>query len=159
MQNMASIFRAFFILISTGALVVAFGYGQVKSRKVCTDDELKRALDESDTLKDWKAVYRSFKSFGHCDTGAVSEGYDDSAIRLLTKDWKHVVVLSQLGSADREFGKFVLRHISELASEDELQVISKNAKSSCPSGEASFCQRIVNRIVQCSVIDRERWRR
>jgi hypothetical protein len=89
---------------------------------VCTIDEVNRALDESDRLKDWDSAYRYFKTFGHCDSGAVSEGSDDSIIRLLLRDWNHFESLARLVANDPAFETFVLNHIDELASQEEFGV-------------------------------------
>ncbi len=135
------------IIILSSAFSAESGYeAQTTTETACTMDQGLRAENETDRLKDWDAVYRFFKEFAHCDNGAVSEGLDDSIIRLLGKDWNHIDALARLAARDKGFEKFVLRHIDELASQEELRSIAKNAKSLCPSGEAPLCTRIEAQI-------------
>src|SRR5437016_7679291 len=108
------------IIILSSAFSAESGYeAQTTTETACTMDQGLRAENETDRLKDWEAVYRFFKEFAHCDNGAVSEGLDDSIIRLLGKDWNHIDALARLAARDKGFEKFVLRHIDELASQEE----------------------------------------
>jgi hypothetical protein len=101
------------------------------------------ALDEADGLKDWDAVYRSFKTFGHCgNNGVVAELYDDDVARLLANDWNHFNALIRLTANDEAFERFVLFHISETANYDDLIAAEKNAGSLCPPGRTQLCERI-----------------
>jgi hypothetical protein len=135
--------RALLLVFLSGALTAACGSAaQMANQKECTDDQAMHALDEADVLRTWDAVYRSFKTFGHCDDGAIAEGYDDSIIRLLVSDWNHFDDLARLSAGDQAFEKFVLRHIDELASEEQLSTIAKNANSRCPPGQIPLCRRI-----------------
>ena len=138
---MSTLARALFIVFLSSAITTPCVYGaQTATQKVCTQDEGMHV--ESDVLKDWDAVYRSFKAFGHCDNGAGAESYDDSIVRLLVSDWNHFDALARLASSDQAFEKFVLTHIDELASQEELRAIAKNAKLSCLPGQAPLCARI-----------------
>jgi hypothetical protein len=104
------------------------------------------AESDSDVLEDWDEVYRSFKKFGHCDNGAVAEGYDDVIVRLLVNDWNHFDTLARLTGGDKAFETFVVSHIDELASQEQLRAIARNAKSLCPSGGTPVCTRIEARV-------------
>lgn len=112
------------------------------NQRICTKAEELQALDESDSLKDWNAVHRSFKRFAQCDDGAVGEGYSDTVGRLLTKDWKEITTLGTLFTADHEFERFVLRHIDETLPADELRSIARSATRNCPAGQNALCKKI-----------------
>jgi hypothetical protein len=127
-------------LILPAVLAIAIGVRVADAdQKVCTQEQGKRALDESDSLKDWNSVYRSFKSYAHCDDGAIAEGYSDTVGRLLADDWQHVDLLYRLAASDGSFKGFVLRHIDETIPDEELKAIVKNAKFRCPAGKSHFC--------------------
>jgi hypothetical protein len=144
---MSTLVRALLMVILSSAFTAASGYGaQAANEKVCTMDEGIRAESETDQLNDWDAVYRYFKAYGHCDNGAASEGSADAIIRLLVSDWKHLDTFARLAASDTVFEKFVLNHIDELASQEELRTIEKNAKSLCPLGETPLCTRIEARV-------------
>jgi hypothetical protein len=111
-------------------------------QKSCTAVEAKRALENVDHLKDWDAVHRVFIRFGHCDDGAIAEGYSDTVGRLLAKDWKHFGDFAELGRSDPKFENFVLRHIDETLPIDVLKAITDNAQKSCPADKKVLCRKI-----------------
>jgi len=126
------------------------GRTDAASQKACTEDEEKHALDQADRLKDWNDVYRAFKRYGHCDDGAIAEGYRDTIGRLLAHDWEHVDDMFRLTATDITFKRFVLRHTDETIPADELKTIANNAKLHCPSGQDPFCGQIVAHAVPSS---------
>jgi len=128
------------IPISFTCAVPSLLFATPARQKECTDEEAKIAIDQSDQLKDWRSAYEFFKRFGHCDDGAVADGFSDSVAKLLAKDWKHLGVLDRLFSNDKDFKNFVFRHIDETADTDDLKAIVKNAKLRCPSGKATLCK-------------------
>ena len=79
-----------------------------------------------------------FQAFGHCDDGAIGEGYSDTVGRLLAADWQHFDVLYRLIAANGSFKKFVLRHIDETLPDDELKSIVTNATLRCPAGKKTL---------------------
>src|SRR6267143_5984162 len=109
-------------------------------QKECTHEEAKTAIDQADQLKDWRSAYEFFKHFGHCDDGAIAEGYSESVAKVLAKYWKHLDAFAKLASRDSDFEKFVLRRIDETADTDDLKAIVKNAKLRCPSGKETLCK-------------------
>jgi hypothetical protein len=134
------------------SLVVTFAFfaglagaagGQTKS---CTEKDAKDALNLPDNYRDWNAAYRSFQRFGQCDDGAIAEGFSEAIAQLLAKDWKkHVDALIRLATNDKKFERFVLRHVDETLSDDELRTIAENARLYCPNGEKPFCRLILTR--------------
>lgn len=144
---MSTLVRAFLIVFLGSAVGAARSHGaQAASQEPCTPDEGNRAENVAGTLKDWDAVYRYFKEFHHCDGGAIAELSDDSIIRLLLKDWDHIDVYCRLAANDKRFETFVLKHIDELSSREDLEAIAKNAKSLCPLGRSSQCQEIESAV-------------
>lgn len=113
------------------------------NQKSCTTSEEKRALDEADNLKDWDALHRSFIRFGHCDDGAIAEGYSDTVGRLLAGKWEHIGNLGKLVVSDKKFENFVLRHIDETLPTDTLKVIANKAENNCPADETALCRKIL----------------
>ena len=116
------------------------------NQKPCTTSEEKQALNEADSLKDWDALHRSFIRFGHCDDGAIAEGYSDTVGRLLTRDWKHIGTLGKLAVSDKKFESFVVRHIDETLPTDTLKAIANNAEKSCPADETALCKKMLQSI-------------
>jgi hypothetical protein len=113
------------------------------NQKSCTTPEEKQALDEADSLKDWDALHRSFIRFGHCDDGAIAEGYSDTVGRLFARDWEHIGTLGKLVVSDKKFESFVLRHIDETLLTDTLKAIANHAEKSCPADGKTLCRKIL----------------
>jgi len=137
------------VVLATAMLsVLLAGWTSTTSQmKVCTDKDAEQALNLPVRYKDWDAAYRIFKRFGQCDDGAIAEGYSEAIAQLLAHDWEHLNVLIRLTSSDKAFKEFVLRHIDETLSEDELQAIVSNSRLRCPIGGKAFCKLIETRAV------------
>ncbi len=112
--------------------------------KECTHKEASLAESDIDNLKDWDSVYRSFKRFRHCDSGAVSEGYSAVIGHLLADDWKHIDRLIKLCSMNKRFERFVIDHIDETVSVNVSQQIIDNTRLLCPSEAKALCKEIEN---------------
>ena len=144
---------AFLILALGYAITAALLFGaQTANYKKCTMDDVNRALDEVDRLKDWDAVYAFFKAFHHCDSGAVAEGVSDSVVQLLAKDWNHFDAFARLAASDEAFKKFVLRHIDETALSEELEAATRNAVTLCLAGQTQLCELIEAQIRRLDLI-------
>jgi hypothetical protein len=116
------------------------------SQKPCSRSEERRALDEHEKLKTWGDIFHSFKSYGHCDDGAIAEGYSDKVVHLLAMDWKSFTELNHLTKANPDFRNFILRHIDTTASWDELRSAQQNARRRCPAEGTTLCRVIDHQI-------------
>jgi hypothetical protein len=112
------------------------------TKKQCTKQEAIQAENGLDSLKNWDDVYRSYRTFSHCDDGSIAEGYSDVVTRLLADDWKHFPRLVALANANKPFREFVLKHIDETVSDTVRSKISDNARSRCPRGGQALCDSI-----------------
>jgi hypothetical protein len=117
--------------------------------KICTKEAAIKAENDTDTLTNWERVYRSFKRYGHCDDGAISEGYSDKICRLLAYDWEHISGLKKLAQKDKKFTVFVIRHIDDTVKVKDIKKIFANSIESCPAGNEALCKSIIERI--CSL--------
>lgn len=120
----------------------ALGYAQFTLAKDCSRKEAIQAETESSTLPDWDSVYKAFRRFAHCDSGAIGEGYSESVGRLLAKDWVHLERLRILSQRDKGFERFVIRHINETLPLDYLQQIIVNTRQYCPQNARRICDLI-----------------
>jgi hypothetical protein len=133
-------YRAVLIVtVSTAMASSSMCSQEVPKKKVCTEKDASLAIEASTSPNNWEAMYQVFKKFGHCDDGAMAEGYDDTVVRLLAKDWEHVDALIRLVASDNLFERFVLRHISETVPDEELNAAANNAKTACPAGQSRLC--------------------
>jgi hypothetical protein len=93
----------------------------------------------------WDALYKSFRSYGHCDDGAVGEGYSDSVARILADRWKSLPRLSSLAAENVAFRRFVLKHIDASDDMNEIRNIKIKAQTQCPLQLRGLCDDIGKR--------------
>ena len=105
----------------------------------CTVAEARRAFDEADTIRTWDALYASYQKFGHCDDGAIGEGYSESVARILADHWSSLPRFNQLTSNDAAFRKFVIRHLDATLNSDDVERIKNKATMHCPPGLRKTC--------------------
>lgn len=125
MRGIAAVVLQYAILWSLafglGARVLAGDY-----QKSCTTQDAMMAEEQVPVLKNWGEVYQSYKAYGHCDDGALAEGYSDSISRLLSDEWSSADQLNRFVLRDRDFERFVLKHIDESMSWDLPEKIRNN---------------------------------
>jgi hypothetical protein len=129
------------IIVTTIGLIVTLllaqaGYAQ---KHPCSDGEGRAALDEAVTLRSWDALYKSYKSYRHCDDGAIGEGYSESVARILVDHWNTLSRLAQLGNKDAEFRAFVVHHVDATLNMDDVEKIKTRTKAQCPNGLRTLC--------------------
>ncbi|HZC24296.1 MAG TPA: hypothetical protein VE866_13215, partial [Candidatus Binatia bacterium] len=98
-----------------------------------------RALDKTDSLRTWDALYKSYRSYQRCDDGAIAEGYSESVIRILADHWSTLPQLSRLAKHDAQFRRFVIRHVDATLNSDDVMLVRSKAKTACPEGSNKLC--------------------
>jgi hypothetical protein len=138
------------LLYFSVALVGVVAQGLMAQQQICSRELEMRAINEvsSVRLKNWNAVYRSFKTFQNCDDGGIAEVYSDAIGTLLDDGWKEFDEAYRLTLADGSFQQFVLRHIDTTLLDDQLQAIAENARARCPAGKSPFCN-----LIEASAVD------
>ena len=119
-----------------------------QSKAKCTQEDAIKAETQASSLQDWAGVYKSYKRFAQCDDAAIGEGYSDSVARLLSDGWRQFYQLNSLALHDRNFERFVLRHIDQLMSPDQEKKIRANAVAHCMPPRKRLCRSIVTRLDQ-----------
>jgi len=127
-------------------LLLTLRLAEATELKPCTKEQAIRAETGASSLRTWPQVYESYKNFRQCDDGAIDEGYSDSIARLLSERWSTVDELHRLTSHNRGFERFVLRHVDELMSPTQAEMIHKNAEDHCPSNVRQLCGKVIDRL-------------
>ena len=113
--------------------------------KPCSREQAMQALATASVLNTWPEVLASFRKFGHCDNGAISEGYSVSVVAMLADRWNQVAELDKALSTEPTFRAFVLRHIDETAGRDEFNRLVANAAVRCPPQSVPTCEAVLTR--------------
>jgi hypothetical protein len=129
--------------LTVACLVLTAGIG-VGQSPLYSEEEAMRAEMATDQLKTWQSVLQFYKQYSHCDDGSIGEGFSDAVAKLLANHWDHFSDFVKLASNDKEFGKFVVRHVDETIdwSHDSLK-INENARLHCPSRSARLCRALI----------------
>ena len=107
--------------------------------RACTAQEAQAGEVSSATATSWKTLHRQFRLFGHCDDGAIGDGFSESVTRLLADQWATVRNVEPMIAADRDFWRFIVRHVDATVPPDRLQKIARNASERCPRSLEGFC--------------------
>ena len=108
----------------------------------CSDTEAQRAESEAVMLRSWDDLYGSYKRYKHCDDGAISEGYSEAVARILVDHWNTLSRLADITYKDTDFRRFVLKHIDQTLTLEDIKNIRANAEKKCPSGLRDLCREI-----------------
>jgi hypothetical protein len=127
------------ICTTLAIVTLIFATTGVGQQHPCPESEGKRALDETDSVRTWDALYKSYHSHRNCDDGAIGEGYSESVIRILADHWSSLSRLDALGRQDPEFRHFVLRHVDATLNTDDVALVKHKAKTECPMRLNKLC--------------------
>jgi hypothetical protein len=105
----------------------------------CTEAQTRRAEVEAVNLRNWDALYRSYKRYARCNDVDAAEGYSESVARILVDHWNTLPRLAKLGAGDSSFRRFVLSHVDATLNMIDVESIREKAKSACPEGLHSLC--------------------
>jgi hypothetical protein len=122
------------IALCLASLVAAFGQNHP-----CTKHEAEHADEAVDTMKSWDLVHDWYARYEHCDDGGPAEGVSEAVARNLVDRWETLPRLGELAK-DAAFRSFVLKHVNETLSRDDLKKISANAAKRCPMSLVSLCR-------------------
>ncbi len=127
------------------AVVVMLAASVSGEAKECTRAQAREAEAAASSLTTWGEILSSFRRFGHCDDGAVAEGYSVSVVGMLANRWGQVSELEKVFQTEPSFRGFVLRHIDVTAGQDEFNRLVANAAVRCPQRSAATCEAILKR--------------
>ena len=121
------------------------------SEMMCSQSDQKIAEEKSSTARSWNALYHLYKTYGHCDDGAIAEGFSESVSLLFIKQWTQIRDLDDLSKKDEAFETFALKHLDETLPNERLADIEHLAKENCPIKHARLCAKIVVRLQKIRV--------
>ncbi|OYT86676.1 MAG: hypothetical protein CFE46_14505 [Burkholderiales bacterium PBB6] len=121
------------------ALFVLLMLSWATASTACSPADEQAALRVAGGQKSWPALHRSFARYGHCDDGAVAEGFSESVTGTLANRWRDTPVLATLGRKDPAFLRFVIHHIDATASAERLKRIDHLSSRSCAPSLAKVC--------------------
>ena len=76
----------------------------------------------------WQELSQHHSAEGICDDGYFAEGYSDLVVRLFAYEWHDFGTFATTAKTRPRFYSWVLKHIDETASPDDLAKVLANAK-------------------------------
>jgi hypothetical protein len=131
-----SISKASILGRSMIACVLAFGTAacaMAGTGTLCSSEMASRAdtfLARSNVS--WEELSQHQRTAGECDDGYFAEAYSELVVRLLAYRWDDFPAFAAAAKARPAFYEWVIKHIDETASPDDLAKVVSNAKS-CPA--------------------------
>ena len=125
---------------------IVFPAVAASDKRPCSDEDAKVADQYVGTMKTWRSVYNFYEKFSQCDDGGMAEGVSDAVAKLLANHWDFVGDFVKLGSKDKGFEDFVLRHVDETIDWGrDAPRIHESAKLHCPVNSLRLCKALVER--------------
>ncbi len=104
----------------------------------CTRQEAIEAETTASSIKSWHELEAHFYKFGHCDDGAIGEGYSESVSYLMEDKWPEFLNY-KMGES---FFNFAKKHVDETWEINRYKKVAKLASTNCNKSKKSICDEI-----------------
>lgn len=138
---MRSLYQKSILIILIGLLWVNLSQG-----KTCSPAQAAAADAMVDKIDTWMGVDYTFKRWGHCDGGSITEGNSEAIARLLVDKWTTLSVLAKLIKKNPALQEFVLSHLNSTLDTNDLEKIQKLSLSACPKDLDLLCKGIEGQV-------------
>lgn len=118
--------------------------GPAAAQKACSKAEEANAQKAIDRVSSWATLNSTWKSFRHCDSGAIGEQFTDAILRLVI-DWKGVNQLSD-AMKDPDYNTFIVNHLKSPEAKSDAPDVYSRAKANCPKGLEDWCKEIASAV-------------
>lgn len=98
--------------------------------------------NESETLRTWDSLHRSYRLYGRCDNVSAQEGYSESIARILVDHWQTLPRLALILQHDKPFKNFVLGGVNSTLNMDDVKKIKANALQRCHPQLYGLCNEL-----------------
>lgn len=112
--------------------------------KECTKMEAFAAESVAVYVSSWEEAYFAFIEFGHCDDGAIAEGFSEKISLLWSEHWETLPEMYVFFNKSSKFRAFVMRRVhDETVPEERWSIIRNNAKNNCSEVASNFCVQVL----------------
>lgn len=106
----------------------------------CTQQEAIEAEKTAVTIKSWQELESHFSKYGHCDDGAIAEGYSESISFLMENNWSYFLNYKM----EKAFFDFVKKHVDETWEINRFRNVFVLASTNCNISKEPICKAILN---------------
>ena len=126
--------------VALGAALLAGALGTC-AWGACEKAQSAAAAKAIDRVLTWEQLYKVYRDYTACDSGANADAFTDAVMRLAV-DWKNPQSLAAAMKSDAGFHDFVIAHLQSERSKDDRDDVYSRAKASCPAGLEAFCAEV-----------------
>ena len=125
-------------------VAAALAAGPAFAQKTCSKSDQDAAMKAIDRVSSWPTLQGTWKTYRHCDSGEVGDGFTEALLRLII-DWKNIEQLAnQMKDADYE--DFIISHLRSPAAKNDAEDVYSRAKKKCPSSLTSWCNSLASAV-------------
>jgi hypothetical protein len=107
---------------------------------VCTEQEAIESETTAAYIKSWQELKAHYHKYGHCDDGAIAEGYSESVSYLMETKWPEFLDYEM----DKSFFSFVKGHVDETWETGRIKKVAESATSNCNETKRPICDAILD---------------
>jgi hypothetical protein len=109
----------------------------------CSDADAQAAERIAGNISSWPLFFAAYERYGHCDDGAIAEGFSESVVHLLASEWSSLPEAQTLMTQKPTFRLFVVGHLDASADPGELKQVAALTSTQCPASAALLCKEIL----------------
>ena len=106
----------------------------------CSKEEAIESESTAAYIKTWQELDSHFTKYGHCDDGAIAEGYSQSISFLMETNWTEFLNYRMKIT----FSDFVKKHIDETWEAKRLKKVAALAQMNCNQNKKTICDSILD---------------
>jgi hypothetical protein len=111
------------------------------AQKTCTKADSAAAEKAIDRVLAWPAMHKTWKDYGHCDTGQVADLFTEALLRLIVGNWPKIAELEPTFSSDVPYREWILARIAGGAmAKGDVDDVHDLTQNSCPKSQKRLCE-------------------
>jgi hypothetical protein len=122
------------------SLCLAFAAPAI-AQKTCTKAESAAAEKAIDRVLAWSAMHKTWKDYGHCDTGPVADLFTEALLRLVVGNWPKIAELEPTFTNDIPYREWILARLSSGAMpKGDIDDVHDLTQNNCPKAQKRVCE-------------------
>lgn len=122
------------------SLCLAFAAPAI-AQKTCTKADAANAEKAIDRVVSWGTMHKTWKDYGHCDTGQAGELFTEALLRMIVGSWPKINELEATFTNDIPYREWILARLSSGAlPKGDLDDVHDLTQNNCPKSQKRLCE-------------------
>ena len=126
---------------SAALFLLAFATAAGAADKPCSKADAANAEKAIDRVVSWGTMHKTWKDYGHCDTGQAGELFTEALLRMIVGSWPKIGELESTFTNDIPYREWILARLSSGAlpkgDRDDVHDLTQN---NCPKSQKRLCE-------------------